>query len=141
MKMLSSLPGTVALIVGAVASSLLFIGSYHSVCALTSLCTVHDFELQGWSARSLSVMLVSMCAGQFLGGYVAAALAHRLPRLHALAVGVTWLPFLAVGGIPDPYVQPRWFSILVLALPVPVALLGGQLARLRRPGRHLWQGV
>ena len=60
------------------------------------------------------------------GGYVSARIAKRLPYMNSAAVGVVGLvlgAFLADGTLP------LWFNLLGFASVLPMALVGGHLAK------------
>ena len=64
-----------------------------------------------------------------LGGYVTAWLSPTAPMKHVMALTI----LLLLGGLASSLqlegIMPRWFQIAVVALPIPVILLGGSLRK------------
>ena len=95
----------------------------------------------------LEAMVVIMHAlAAFAGGYVGAAIAHRRPATHGLAVGVLYLlatqfaPSLPVPLIPWPAASPLWLTAVGMGAALLGAVLGGtargQVEAETRTGRH-----
>jgi len=82
----------------------------------------------------LAVNLVYSLAAAVLGGWLAAYLAPRAPFAHAVALAVVAVamavPGILSGGSPG---QPDWYPAVMAGLAVGGILLGGKLARRRRP--------
>jgi hypothetical protein len=73
-----------------------------------------------------------------LGGYLAARLAPRAPMKHALIYGTIGLAVSAVGAyvtVAKVDLGPAWYPLLLAAVSVPCAWLGGALHRRRRGER------
>lgn len=68
----------------------------------------------------------------FVGGWLAALISRRHRRIAALAVAV----FIVAGTLMNAMVipHPMWMNVLGVLLPVPLALLGAQLATPRKSG-------
>jgi hypothetical protein len=82
---------------------------------------------------ALLVVILGWALGAFAGAWVAARIAGRSPIRHALVVGGV----LVVAGIANNLMLPPpvWFWIASLAVLLPAAYRGGQLAARRQPGR------
>ncbi len=93
-----------------------------------SLQTEEDLVLlmQSAPAAKLALVLLGWCIASLVGAWVAARLARRHRRVAALAVGALILcgVVLNVASLP----HPMWMIIAGLALPLPLAWLGGRLA-------------
>lgn len=83
----------------------------------------------------LYVLISAVIAGVG-GAYVATLVARTHPIEHALALGVVCEAVgIAIAWIA--FYRPfDWFSWTLLALPIPVTLLGGWLGKLRAERRH-----
>jgi hypothetical protein len=73
---------------------------------------------------ALVVILLAWAAGSALGGWLAARLAPRAPRLHALIVGTTLMAAGIVTMLQIPH--PAWFWAVSLATVIPASWLGAQ---------------
>jgi uncharacterized membrane protein YfcA len=127
-----------------------------SLCAMVGGCAAiavlvlmansvvfHGGALEGPPEIPLQVILLAMGAlAAVVGGYVAAAIGHRTPRMHGVALG---LVLACVGGTmllrgktdiwPTP--EPRWFTVSMVLAGVAGAMVGGlvkgQAARVHTP--------
>ncbi|RNI28021.1 hypothetical protein EFA69_18225 [Rufibacter immobilis] len=80
---------------------------------------------------ALLLVLLAYALGAFFGGMVAARYATARPVLHALLVGA----LLLVAGIAN-LVQiphPLWFTVISLAIYLPMAFFGGMMSMRRMP--------
>jgi hypothetical protein len=70
-----------------------------------------------------------------LGGYVTARLAPHRPMMHALVLGATGMVASIAGAIATwsklPAMGPKWYPLLLIALALPPAWLGGKLRQLQ----------
>jgi len=75
-------------------------------------------------------LLASLLLGTFstvIGGYIAARIAKNLPLFNAFAVGVVGIAAaILLGGQSE---SPWWFSAFGYISTIPVAIVGGWLAR------------
>ncbi|MFB9862601.1 hypothetical protein [Rufibacter immobilis] len=80
---------------------------------------------------ALLLVLLAYALGSFFGGMVAARYATARPVLHALLVGV----LLLVAGIANlvQIPQPLWFTVISLAIYLPMAFFGGMMSMRRMP--------
>jgi surface polysaccharide O-acyltransferase-like enzyme len=66
-----------------------------------------------------------------LGCYLAARLAPARPMLHALILGVIGLVLSTAGAIgtwnKGPEFGPKWYPLVLIALSIPLAWLGGKI--------------
>lgn len=66
-----------------------------------------------------------------LGSYVAARLAPKRPMWHAMVLGVVGLIVSIAGAAAtwntEPAVGPHWYALLVAAISLPCAWLGGRI--------------
>jgi len=84
-------------------------------------------------AGDTRVLLISLAVGfgtLILGGFVAGRIARHDHLLHGVLVGTI---SLAVGLVLGSAGSPAWFRAIVIALDIPMAALGGLLARPARP--------
>lgn len=88
--------------------------------ALAEVAHSTPFLLGGVVLGSLSTVV---------GGYVSARVAGRLPYMNAAAVGVVGLALCAFFADGT---QPLWFNALAFASALPLALVGGHLAKRRQ---------
>ena len=82
-------------------------------------------------AQNDGYLLAGMFLGSFstvLGAYIAARIANNLPLFIALAVGVVGIVVAALLG-DGSNESPMWFSAFGYISTVPMALVGGWLAR------------
>jgi hypothetical protein len=84
----------------------------------------------GW----LGVILLYSSVFAVLGGYVAAWVARRSERLHALAFGLLLEAMTLAEWYATRGWRPAWYHALLALLPIPAALLGGWLRSRRAPG-------
>lgn len=73
-----------------------------------------------------------------LGGYLVARLAPRAPMRHAIAYGLVGLVLSVVGAvvtITQYDLGPDWYPLLLAAVALPAAWLGGALHRRPHAGR------
>ena len=65
------------------------------------------------------------------GSYIAARLAPDRPMRHALALGLVGVALSTVGAVvtsnEGPAFGPKWFSLGLIAIAMPCALVGGRL--------------
>jgi hypothetical protein len=79
-----------------------------------------------------SFLLASLVLGSIttvVAGFAGALLARRLPYMNSAAVGVVGL---AVGAFLADGTLPLWFNVLGFASVLPMALVGGHLAKRRQ---------
>ena len=76
---------------------------------------------------ALVALVFAWLAGAFVGGFVAAKIATRWPLAAAVFPGL--LILAGVVGMILMIPHPKWVSAMGLLLSVPMALLGGYLAR------------
>jgi hypothetical protein len=81
-------------------------------------------------AGALAALLVAWVAGAFTGGFTAAKLSLRHPRLAAGIVGAFIVAGVVAMVVMIP-AHPYWVSVPGLLLPIPAALLGARVARPR----------
>jgi hypothetical protein len=81
------------------------------------------------------VVIFAWTFGSFVGGWVAARLAGRLPVRHALILGA----LVTLGGVANNLMlpPPPWFWPASLLLLIPAAHLGGRLAAQQEARRDL----
>jgi len=77
---------------------------------------------------ALALVVAAWVIGAFLGGWVAARIAHRHPRIAASLVALLVMAGV-VGMIVQMPLHPKWMGVLGLLLPLPAALLASRLAR------------
>lgn len=77
-----------------------------------------------WQAKALVVLAWTL--GALAGGYVAARVARTHRRGAALAIGALMLALVSISLVTIPH--PAWMIALGLLLPLPLALLGRELA-------------
>ena len=80
---------------------------------------------------ALAALVFAWLVGAFVGGFVAAKIATRSPLAAAVFPGLMILA--GVVGMILMIPHPKWVSAMGLLLSVPVALLGGYLARRKSP--------
>ncbi len=78
----------------------------------------------------LALLLAAHAAGVLLGGFVAAAVAHRMYLRHALGFAIVLLAAM-LAGLPDAQALPGWWLVVSFAVTPAAALGGGLLARPR----------
>jgi hypothetical protein len=116
--------------IGAVIAGSLAIGIVSFIADfIISKITPDIFSIAGRSQHPalLALMAAYSVAFAAVGGYVTASLAPRAPMKHVIALAVLEL----MGGAGAAYqagdMLPRWFSAVVVILPVPAILLAGAL--------------
>jgi drug/metabolite transporter (DMT)-like permease len=66
-----------------------------------------------------------------LGSYIAARLAPNRPMWHAMVLGVVGLVVSIAGAVAtwntQPPVGPHWYALLIAAISIPCAWLGGMI--------------
>jgi hypothetical protein len=66
-----------------------------------------------------------------LGSYIAARLAPDRPMWHAMVLGVVGLVVSIAGAVAtwniEPSVGPHWYALLVAAISIPCAWIGGMI--------------
>ncbi|MHC9086583.1 hypothetical protein ACYX7E_16345 [Luteimonas sp. RIT-PG2_3] len=99
----------------------------------TSLQTEEDLVrlMDTAPAAKLALVLLGWCIASVAGSWVAARIARQHRRVAALAVGALILcgVVLNVASLP----HPMWMTVAGLALPLPLAWLGGRLAGAQSP--------
>jgi hypothetical protein len=83
-------------------------------------------------SHASSFLLASLVLGSLstvAGGYVSARVAKRLPYMNAAAVGAVGL---VLGAFLADSTLPLWFNLLGFASVLPMALVGGHLAKRRQ---------
>lgn len=119
-----------AIVVGFVFIAVLSFGTD----ALVRVSLPEAFEPSGRTDR-LSILLLSLAyVGVYavVGCYLTARLAPSRPMLHALVLGILGLIFTVAGTIAMWSMAPAWYNVLSLALVMPYAWIGGQLAERAR---------
>jgi hypothetical protein len=81
-------------------------------------------------AGALAALLVAWVAGAFTGGFTAAKLSLRHPRVAAGIVGAFIVAGVVAMVVMIPS-HPYWVSVPGLLLPIPAALVGARVARPR----------
>jgi hypothetical protein len=85
-----------------------------------------------YTVAGLSVEALKVLISAAVGGFAASWLARGSSMWPAVAVGACLLGLAVSQGIPSSELQPIWYSVVSMVLLLPVALLGGRVAR----GRH-----
>jgi hypothetical protein len=92
-----------------------------------------------WSAMADTLYLLAIAyrtVDGILGCYVAARLAPNRPLSHALALGVIGVILSGLGAVATwnagPEFGPAWYPLTLVAISLPCAWAGGQLASQRR---------
>jgi hypothetical protein len=72
-----------------------------------------------------------------VGGYIAARLAPERPMQHALALGVVGVVLSTTAAVATwsmgPEFGPRWYPLLLVAIAVPCAWVGGRFRVMQEP--------
>jgi hypothetical protein len=84
-----------------------------------------------FKSAPLGARMAYEAAFAFAAGYVTARIAIRKPFTHVMAMAVLVLAGRAFIAVASWDVFPLWFNVGVLALIIPVALLGAKLGLLR----------
>ncbi len=79
---------------------------------------------------AMAIVVFGWAVGSFTGGWVAARIARRQPRIAATAIALMVMAFVAtmVALVPQ---HPTWVIVLGLLLPLPIALFAATLASKR----------
>lgn len=120
-----------AVLAGSIAIGITALGSDY----VLGLLIPSAFNNQGRMPQSSLLLFMTAYSVVFsvLGGYITARLAAKAPMAHVLALAILQL----IGGLASAMQMggsvPQWFEVLIVTLPLPAILLGGQLHKKPTP--------
>jgi len=117
----------IAVVAGLAVVTLGIAGKFALLARLAPAIVPAPGEDQFPSGFWMIVLLISDLAVLILGGYATASIAGRAELTHATLLGVA-VSVLGLASLLTPWgLDPMWYQVVLLALAVPAAVVGGSL--------------